>query len=82
MASSDGQQLDSWKVDASANGCTGMFWRTKPEMSASGGGSDWPRNGTVLKGTASSEHEGWVQFDNGYWLPMKQHGKQILFKVE
>lgn len=41
---------DTWKVDASANGCTGMFWRSKPEMGATHNSQDWPRNGAILKG--------------------------------
>ena len=57
-----------------------MFWRTEPDMSATSSASDWPRNGTILKGKASEDNEGWVLFDNGLWLPTHQHGNQILFK--
>ena len=70
-----------WRVDASANGCTGMFWRSKPEMGATTSDSDWPRNGAVLNGHESAEHPGCVQFDNGKWLPLTQHGRAILHPV-
>ena len=39
---------EQFTLDASAGGCSGMFWRTKPEMNASSQDGDWPRNGTVL----------------------------------
>jgi hypothetical protein len=69
-------------LDASANGCTGMFWRTAPDMdkSTSGEGGDWPRNGTTLHGWYVAEHPGWVKLDRpeGYWMPLSQHGKPIL----
>jgi hypothetical protein len=80
-------ELKSIRVDASAEGCTGMYWRTKPVMSAStpssgpGKGDDWPRNGTVLKGVwLSVGEERWVQFENGLYLPEKQAGFTILFE--
>ena len=83
MASADVKEepLIAIKVDASAEGCSGMFWRTKPVISATSSSGDWPRNGTVLMGRHSKEHAGWVQFENGYWLPEKQAGFQILFDV-
>lgn len=74
--------LKTWKVDASAEGCTGMFWRTAPVMSATSSDSSWPRNGALHKGALSTEHAGWVQFENGFWLPTHQKGFQILFEQQ
>ena len=51
-------------------------------MSATSNDSNWPRNGTVLSGRYVAEHPGWVQFENGYWLPTHQKGYQILFDAE
>ncbi|KAG2488511.1 hypothetical protein HYH03_013014 [Edaphochlamys debaryana] len=67
------------RLDASANGCTGMFWRSKPEMNASVQAPDWPRNGATFKGWKSVEHPGWVKVDHpkDYWLPIEQHGKPV-----
>ncbi|GIL92405.1 hypothetical protein Vretifemale_19966 [Volvox reticuliferus] len=67
------------RMDASKNGCTGMFWRSKPEMNASVSAPDWPRNGTVFKGWKSLEHPGWVKVDHpkGYWLPIQQYGNDV-----
>lgn len=66
-------------VDASQNGCTGMFWREAPSGRTSMA-PDWPRNGTKLKGWVSTEHPGWVRIDHpeNYWLPMEQHGKPVV----
>ena len=74
------------KVDASAEGCTGMFWRTKPEMGATSSSAskpdDWPRNGTVLEGNWETHAgERWVKFTNGMYLPEKQKGFVILTEV-
>eukprot|EP00045_Choanoeca_perplexa_P014983 m.180605 g.180605 ORF g.180605 m.180605 type:complete len:92 (+) comp16858_c1_seq2:903-1178(+) len=65
-------ELKTFKMEASAQGCTGMFWRSKPSMSSTVSDSSWPRNGDLIKGRYSEEHPGWVQFENGYWLPVKQ----------
>ena len=79
--------IKSIRVDASAEGCSGMYWRTKTEMNASTPTSgaapdDWPRNGTVLKGSwlTLPNGERWVQFTNGFFLPEKQKGFTILFE--
>lgn len=66
-----------FKVDASANGCTGMFYRTRPSMSAHADDDNWPRNGTIVEGELSKENQGWVKLTNGYWLPVSQHGKTV-----
>lgn len=39
----------NFTLDASANGCTGMYWRSKPDMNASVSAPDWPRNGAKLQ---------------------------------
>jgi hypothetical protein len=73
-----------WKVDASANGCSGMFWRTRPEMNATTSSGDWPRNGTVITGVEPAENPGWIKVDGdkGYWMPIQQHGKNVCHLVE
>ncbi|CAN0365447.1 unnamed protein product [Pylaiella littoralis] len=73
----------TFKLDASGGGCSGMFWRSKPEMSASTSSSDWPRNGTILQGWYVEENPGWVKIDhpNGYWLPVMQHGKNVMHEI-
>jgi hypothetical protein len=84
MSSSNGPgpsgALVKIKVDASKEGCSGMFWRTKPEMNATSNASDWPRNGTVLDGAYNAEKT-WAHFSNGFWLPRMQNGVQILHDV-
>ena len=72
-----GEEWMEIKVDASAEGCSGMYWRIKPVMSATGGGSDWPRNGTILRGRLVTTHAGWIQFDNGFWLPQAQNNVTV-----
>ena len=68
------------KVDASGEGCSGMFWRTKQDMSATSNAPDWPRNGTVLDGAYNADKT-WAQFSNGFWLPAMQNGVKILHDV-
>jgi len=72
--------LRSLKLDASGEGCSGMFWRTKPEMSATSSASNWPRNGTMLVGSWET-HGGarWARLTNGFFLPEVQKGVKILF---
>jgi len=73
----------SIKVDASEEGCSGMFWRTTTEMASTSNSSDWPRNGAIHLGQwiTLSSGERWVKFDNGFYLPEKQKGFTILFDV-
>ena len=75
----DASDLKRFKVDASANGCSGMFWRASPNGKTSSA-SDWPRNGTEIKGWKSKVNPGWVRVDHPekYWLPMSQHGKPVV----
>ncbi len=71
------------KVDASAEGCSGMFWRTEPVMSKTSSAANWPRNGEVHLGRWETHAgEKWVKFDNGFYLPEKQKGFTILFEVQ
>jgi len=72
----------SFVVDASGEGCSGMFWRTKPEMSSTSSDASWPRNGTKLRGKYVKEHPGWVQFDNGFWLPVAQSGVTVTHELD
>ncbi|KAF5832836.1 hypothetical protein DUNSADRAFT_11175 [Dunaliella salina] len=77
----DPSEKVTFTLDASGNGCSGMFWRTKPSMSSSSMASDWPRNGAKLQGWKSAENPGWVRVDHpkGFWLPEEQRGKKIIF---
>ncbi len=77
MASPAGT-LKTFKIDASAEGCSGMFWRTKPDMNATSSDPNWPRNGAIHKGVVAEP--GWVKFENGFYLPTHQKGFQILFE--
>lgn len=43
-----------FKVDASAEGCSGMYWRTAPQMNATSSDPNWPRNGHTARGKYSS----------------------------
>lgn len=76
------QELSTYKLEASQNGCTGMFFRKSPNMDDSINTKDWPRNGAILKGFEPQEHPGWVHLDNGYWMPIKQHGTVVCHKHE
>lgn len=70
-----------YKVDASKEGCSGMFWRTEPNMSKTSSRGDWPRNGTVIKAREPAEHPGWVETDDGMWLPIVQKGITVVHKL-
>jgi hypothetical protein len=71
------------KIDASAEGCSGMYWRTKPAMDATSSDPSWPRNGAIHEGIWSVHNgEKWVCFTNGFWLPEKQKGFTILTEVK
>lgn len=70
-----------YKVDASSEGCTGMFWRSKPDMGATKSDPNWPRNGTVIEAREPAEHPGWVVTANNDWLPIKQKGYTVVHKL-
>jgi hypothetical protein len=83
--------LRALKLDASGEGCTGMFWRTRPEMGATSSRSDWPRNGASLVGVWEA-HGGaaWARvtraadgsaLDPPLYLPEVQKGVNILFDM-
>ena len=71
------------KIDASAEGCSGMYWRTEPKMSSTSSDPKWPRNGEIHSGewmsNVGTEGCRWVKFSNSFWLPEKQAGVTILF---
>lgn len=81
MSSESQINFSDYKLDASANGCTGMFYRTEPEMNKTSNDPSWPRNGTVLKGYEPKDHPGWVKFENGFWMPLEQHNKTVCHKL-
>jgi len=70
-----------WRVDASGEGCSGMFWRTEPNMGSISKSADWPRNGTIVTGVTDAANPGWVKLDNGYWLPLVQNNVKIMHEV-
>ena len=72
------------KVDASAEGCTGMYYRKSENMSDTSNDPNWPRNGTILEGVWTTAQDGtrWARFTNGFYLPEKQKGFTILFEVK
>mmetsp|Transcript_23306 Transcript_23306/g.65454 ORF Transcript_23306/g.65454 Transcript_23306/m.65454 type:complete len:91 (-) Transcript_23306:96-368(-) len=77
--------------------CTGMFWRNHPGNVAESksGGDDWPRNGSLLRGTVHEEFgdmkwlsvsswkqsgaSEWIE-SSGLWMPFEQGGP-LLHKV-
>lgn len=75
-------QKKSFKVDASVNGCTGMFYRNSPKMDDTSSDPDWPRNGTIVKGMLCQNNKGWVHLDNGFWLPVEQHGNTVTHLIQ
>ena len=75
-------EFKSFKVDASKNGCSGMFYRNAPSMNAISDEDDWPRNGTILEGMLCQNNKGWVHLKNGYWLPVQQNGNTVTHIIE
>mmetsp|Transcript_86588 Transcript_86588/g.106255 ORF Transcript_86588/g.106255 Transcript_86588/m.106255 type:complete len:110 (-) Transcript_86588:138-467(-) len=71
----------SFKVDASAVGCSGMFWRNENGSTGGVDQSDWPRNGTIIKGWYTNTDKSMVKVDNGKYMPMKYHGTPVCFEV-
>mmetsp|Transcript_11371 Transcript_11371/g.28745 ORF Transcript_11371/g.28745 Transcript_11371/m.28745 type:complete len:127 (+) Transcript_11371:71-451(+) len=68
MAAAAGEGLETFSLEKTRPGCTGMFWRPdpRPEASASRAPSDnWPRDGAHLAGIA---HE----VNGQRWLECKQ----------
>jgi hypothetical protein len=52
-----------YRVDASHEGCSGLFYRSKPGVVSNDQG--WPRNGAIVRGT--EEKPGWLKLENGFW---------------
>jgi hypothetical protein len=52
-----------YRVDASHEGCSGLFYRSKPGVVSNAQG--WPRNGAIVRGV--EEVPGWLKLDNGFW---------------
>jgi hypothetical protein len=70
--------------------CTGMYWRGNPDNKDKGkqvGGDDWPRNGSLLRGTVHSRSDmkwlevtawrpanksEWIEGCQGLWMPFEQ----------
>jgi len=74
----------TWKLDASSEGCTGLFYRTRKADGSFATDKDpqWPRNGFVFKGTEVVP--GWVQLADKpeKWLPVSGHGNTYLHPQE
>jgi hypothetical protein len=52
-----------YRVDASHEGCSGLFYRSRPGVVSNDQG--WPRNGAIVRGT--EEKPGWLKLENGFW---------------
>ena len=78
MADSSAGALKTFKIDASAEGCSGMYWRKSCSLNDTSSDASWPRNGATHKGVVIEP--GWVRFENGFFLPTHQAGFQILFE--
>ena len=72
-----------YRLDASSEGCTGLFFRQRsPEGNFSTDGDKaWPRNGFEFTGVEAEP--GWVQLVDRpeKWLPVRGHGHTYLHEV-
>lgn len=60
MSASPAGTAKRYRLDASAEGCTGLFFRKKTATGfATDGDGNWPRNGFVFQG--KEVEPGWVQ---------------------
>ena len=61
MAALAAGPVKTYKLDASSEGCTGLFYRQRSASGAFATVSDsaWPRNGAIIKGVEVVP--GWVQ---------------------
>ena len=75
--------VKTYRLDASSEGCTGLFFRKRLENGsfATDGDKEWPRNGFEFKGAEAEP--GWVQLQDRpeKWLPVKGHGHVYLHEV-
>jgi hypothetical protein len=73
-----------YRLDASSEGCTGLYWRRRTEDGrfCTDGDPDWPRNGFVF--TGEEKEPGWVQVVDrpAKWLPVSGHGHTYLHEVK
>ena len=89
--------LETYKLQH-PGGCSGMFWRGDPRPNATKGkqvgNAQWPRNGSLLKGTVhelpdmkwlevdswkQANSNDWVTDCQGLWMQFDQGGL-LLFK--
>lgn len=74
-----------FKVDASAEGCTGLFWREwSPHqrrfvVAKSQSDPPWPRNGAVVEGTVSGDRPGWLLLAGGRALPFHDEAGEYTY---
>ena len=72
----------TYKLDASSEGCTGLFFRRRGADGSfsTDGDKAWPRNGFVFKGVEAEP--GWVQLADRpeKWLPIRGHGHTYLWE--
>lgn len=66
-----------YRVDASHEGCSGLFYRSKPGVVSNAQG--WPRNGAIVRGV--EEVPGWLKLGNGFWLPFGDEPHHFLTPV-
>jgi len=72
----------TYKLDASSEGCTGLFFRKRSAYGSfsTDGDRNWPRNGFVFQGV--EEVKGWVRLVDqpDKWLPVSGHGHTYLWE--
>lgn len=76
--------VKKWRLDASSEGCTGLYYRRRMDDGGfiTDGDPNWPRNGFVFSGVEAAP--GFVQLvDNpNKWLPISGHGHTYLHEVK
>ncbi|EGD79700.1 hypothetical protein PTSG_13087 [Salpingoeca rosetta] len=71
-------EVKKFTVDASRWGLPGLTARLKPSMHAKAADPTCLQNGATVEGRLSLIHPGWVQLENGTWIPTKQRGHNVL----
>ena len=67
-------------VDTSRYGMDGVLYRWEPRVESTVGGL-YPGHGKVVMGKEPKIFPDWIVANNGYWLPLKIHGKVCIRKL-